>query len=469
VERFLPPRFAGFAVIDWEIWVPWSLGGHQIYRNESLAWAREQNPTWGPERVAAEASAAWNRTALEFMAHTLGLCTKLRPLARWGYYGRPGCYTGVAATGDFGCVASVQQRNDALLPLWAASTALFPSVYDTPSAKYPLEHTARYVSSEIAEALRLRKKLGRTADSMPVAAYTWPDLFVSDTEPNPFLNGSQMGVEFSTPAKIGADVVIVWGGASDVHSAERCTTFSHYFHDTLAPYLRQLKANSPAKLDDEGALMHSRYADGTHRPQCRGWLHGSCLAVALAALPLQWRSMDLILKPPVLAICFTLLCSTICHLYPFTSVFWEDRVTRMDRASILIINLASFCTPQLTAERCRPPLSYTLLTVVVPNLVGLAFILRGAKHPAVFTGSIIASIATAAFWLQQDLVLFGLCCCCLACYGFGMLVFILRLGGRNATRWGYHEHFHLLIVVGFVFNVKGIQRLAATCSPTSYD
>ena len=107
--------------------------------------------------------------------------------------------------------------------------------------------------------------------------------------------------------------------------------------------------------------------------------------------------------------------------------------------------------------------------MVVPNLVGLAFILRGAKHPAVFTGSIIASIATAALWLQQDIVLFGLCCCCLACYGFGMLVFIVRPCGRSAKIWGYHEHFHLLIVVGFVFNLQGIQRLAATCSPTSYD
>ena len=79
---------------------------------------------------------------------------------------------------------------------------------------------------------------------MPVAAYTWPDLFVSDTEPNPFLNATQLGVEYSTPVTIGADAIIVWGGASDVHTAERCTAFSHFFNGTLAPYLRQLKANN---------------------------------------------------------------------------------------------------------------------------------------------------------------------------------------------------------------------------------
>lgn len=36
-------------------------------------------------------------------------------------------------------------------------------------------------------------------------------------------------------------------------------------------------------------------------------------------------------------------------------------------------------------------------------------------------------------------------------------------------KYGASTNTYLLIVLGFVFNLQGIQRLAATCSPTSYD
>lgn len=70
------------------------------------------------------------------MTETLKLCVSLRPHAKWGYYGRPGCYfLGLNTSAESPqCLDSVQARNDALGDLWAAGTALYPSVYIGPNA-----------------------------------------------------------------------------------------------------------------------------------------------------------------------------------------------------------------------------------------------------------------------------------------------------------------------------------------------
>ena len=151
---------------------------------------------------------------------------------------------------------------------------------------------------------------------------------------------------------------------------------------------------------------HNRYVDGSYRPKFRGWFHEICLILSFIIIPLQWHSMTIILKIPMIAICFTLLCSSICHLYPFRSIYWERLVTKLDRFSIILINVTSFSMPQLTVDRCRPALIYTILTVIIPNFIGSIFILKGINHPAIFFGLIISSIATSIFWLTYDIILF---------------------------------------------------------------
>ena len=105
--------------------------------------------------MEAEAVRSWNETSKAFMVETLKLCVQLRPRAKWGYYGRPGCYTGLRPNAPE-CIGSVVQRNDALAELWAAGTALFPSVYIGPNPKYPAERTPQFVSAEVLETRRLR-------------------------------------------------------------------------------------------------------------------------------------------------------------------------------------------------------------------------------------------------------------------------------------------------------------------------
>ena len=87
---------------------------------------------------------------------------------------------------------------------------------------------------------------------------------------------------------------------------------------------------------------HNKYVDGSYRPKFRGWFHGICLILSFIIIPLQCHSMTIILKIPIIAICFTLLCSSICHLYPFRSIYWERLVTKLDRFSIILINV---CIP----------------------------------------------------------------------------------------------------------------------------
>ena len=248
LSLFPDPAFAGYAVIDWEVWYPWLiLASKSIYVNQSLSYVREKYPSWTQDRVDAEAVRSWNETSLVFMAETLKLCVQLRPRAKWGYYGRPGCYTGLdLKASPPACIASVRARNDALGPLWAAGGALFPSVYIGPNPVYPFIRTPAFVASEIHETQRLRAKFG--LDSYPIVAFTWYDLF-NGTDQNywrPMTNATDLATEFDTPRTAGADGIIVWGAGKDASTVERCSNMEGYLQSTLGPKLLSLAARPKA-------------------------------------------------------------------------------------------------------------------------------------------------------------------------------------------------------------------------------
>lgn len=229
--------------------------------------------------------------------------------------------------------------------------------------------------------------------------------------------------------------------------------------------------NYPSCAEHMGTVhqcgRHRRYLDGSPRPLFRGWLHGVSLACALLILPFSWSSMQLPEFPPVFSILITLALSSACHLYPWRSPVFETIVTRLDRVSIIGINMMSFVAPQLAIDpECRPSMLFTLLTAVIPNSICAPFVLAGYQHPLVWSGAIIASATTGVFFYTLDSTLFTLCCCTLIAYGVGMYIFILQptWSGRTALRWGFHEWFHVIIVIGFGFNIATIHRLASICS-----
>jgi hyaluronoglucosaminidase len=150
VEYLLPdPDFDGYAVIDWEVWMPWLvLASRSVWVNESIAYVRELHPSWSEPQIEAEAVRTWNVSATLFMVETLKRCVTLRPKAAWGYYGRPGCYSGLdTAANPPQCTDSVQERNDALEELWAAGSALYPSVYIKTSQKVCTSTTSPNVTA----------------------------------------------------------------------------------------------------------------------------------------------------------------------------------------------------------------------------------------------------------------------------------------------------------------------------------
>ena len=58
--------FPSYAVIDWEIWVPWMIldtPSDAVWVNASVAYVREQHPDWNQSMLEAEAVRSWNESS----------------------------------------------------------------------------------------------------------------------------------------------------------------------------------------------------------------------------------------------------------------------------------------------------------------------------------------------------------------------------------------------------------------------
>lgn len=110
---------------------------------------------------------AFERAARALMEQTLLLGRSLRPAGLWGFYRFPDCFNddwAKVANYTGRCRPAEVQRNDRLRWLWAASAALYPSIYLPPLLPPGLRR--RYVHHRLCEALRL------AAGRLPVVAYS---------------------------------------------------------------------------------------------------------------------------------------------------------------------------------------------------------------------------------------------------------------------------------------------------------
>ena len=157
--------------MPWLIIATWSPGWVPGVR-QRIAQVRPRPPP-DVERRAGRRGAirSWNASALDFMEQTLWTARELRPRAKWGYYGRPRCYTGFnVASSSPACISSVQQRNDALAPLWRASSALYPSVYIGPN---PSTRTSARPASSPARSTRRAGSAPTSGCSSTSSRDTW--------------------------------------------------------------------------------------------------------------------------------------------------------------------------------------------------------------------------------------------------------------------------------------------------------
>jgi hypothetical protein len=99
---------------------------------------KKQHPEWNDSYATEMAKKHFNEAALNWFVKTVELCAKLRPKAKWGYYGLPMNFvypcTGTGSSMQCGYDDPSRRDlyrsySDQLAPLWKASGALFPSIY----------------------------------------------------------------------------------------------------------------------------------------------------------------------------------------------------------------------------------------------------------------------------------------------------------------------------------------------------
>lgn len=285
IRLLLQPAFRGLAVVDWEEWRPlWAQnwGAKRIYRAASEQWARERHR--GP-RLARR---AFERAAQTLMEQTLLLGRSLCPGGLWGFYRFPDCFNSNWAkvanyTGR--CRPAEARRNNRLGWLWAASAALYPSIY-LPLALPPALRR-RYVHHRLREALRLAAR-GATG-RLPVVAYSR----LSYRRSPRFLEPADLEHTIGESAALGAAGVVLWGDMSYSRSAESCASLRRYLVSTLGPYVANVTAAARAcslqrchghgrcvrrQPRDLGSLLHLAASPWLpFRCHCyRGWAGRGC-------------------------------------------------------------------------------------------------------------------------------------------------------------------------------------------------
>lgn len=114
IDELIPdPNNKGLAVVDFESWRPvyrQNFGVLQPYRDLSEDIERKRHPLMPKQRIEAEASRNFETTGRSFVESTLSMARKLRPHAKWGYYGLPYCF-GRGATPEE-CSREVKDENN---------------------------------------------------------------------------------------------------------------------------------------------------------------------------------------------------------------------------------------------------------------------------------------------------------------------------------------------------------------------
>ncbi|XP_039336936.1 hyaluronidase-3 isoform X4 [Mauremys reevesii] len=174
ITQLLQPDFHGLAVVDWEEWRPlWrrNWGPKAVYKEASEQWVWERFPDMRAKKRVYLAEVEFEGAAQELMERTLELGKELRPWGLWGFYRFPDCFNDNWTkrgnyTGE--CNAMEVLRNNRLMWLWEASTALYPSIYLPP--KLPPAKRQSYVHHRLQEAFRVAR-FG-LEQPLPVIAYS---------------------------------------------------------------------------------------------------------------------------------------------------------------------------------------------------------------------------------------------------------------------------------------------------------
>ncbi|KAM9185758.1 hyaluronidase-3 isoform 1-T1 [Dugong dugon] len=235
IRHSLGPGFAGLAVLDWEEWSPlWAgnWGRRRVYQAASRAWAQQVFPHLDHWEQLQEARVGFEQAARTLMEDTLQLGQALQPHGLWGFYRYPACGNGwhrVASNYTGRCHAATLARNTQLHWLWAASSALFPSIYLPP--RLPPAHHQAFVRHRLEEAFRVAH--AGHLHPLPVLAYAR----LTHRRSGRFLSQDDLVQTMGVSVALGAAGVVLWGDLSFSSSEEECWRLHNYLVGTLGPYV----------------------------------------------------------------------------------------------------------------------------------------------------------------------------------------------------------------------------------------
>ena len=161
----------------------------------------------------------YNAAAQRFLVMSLKTVQQLRPdAAGVGYYGYP-------AHQYWPRSPTASELNDMQMAVFAASSALFPSIYlpYKSGADQPLTRNRQYVSAAMNETMRVRSKL---SSSLPILPYSWYRYHDGEPHGLELLTDEDSALEFVEPFGM-ADLagMIVWGNEETSADAHETTSY----------------------------------------------------------------------------------------------------------------------------------------------------------------------------------------------------------------------------------------------------
>ncbi|XP_061108051.1 hyaluronidase-5-like [Conger conger] len=265
IEYYIPVGQPGLAILDFEEWRPqWARnwGSKDIYRDKSIDKIMQNNLSISYEKAEDKAIIEFEAAAKKYFMKSINLGKKLRPKRLWGYYLYPDCYNYdynqdmIDYTGK--CPEIEKDRNDELLWLWEASTALYPSIYLELILK-GTRQAALFVRHRIQESMRV-SMLPNASYSIPIYAYI--RIVYKDNE-HDYLSMPDLVSTIGEAAALGAAGVVSWGGMDVTESEDTCFAARRYLEKTLNPYILNITTAaslcSKALCRDKGRCVRKNW------------------------------------------------------------------------------------------------------------------------------------------------------------------------------------------------------------------
>lgn len=230
--------FQGLAVVDWESWRPlWvrDWDSKEVYWEGSRALVRAKHPDWSPSQVEDEAKKEFEAAGRAFMEDTLRLGRRVRPGGLWGFYGFPCCYNyeykNVTANYTGKCPEVEMRRNDELVWLWNASSAIYPDIYLDLSLRGRGDAILLYSRYRILEGMRVAGQV------KPIGLPVLPYARIAFTHSLEFLSQDDLMRTIGESAALGAAGVVLWGDSNFSKSKATCRAVQDYLDETLGRFV----------------------------------------------------------------------------------------------------------------------------------------------------------------------------------------------------------------------------------------